>query len=328
MTRSQDRSSWEMALPFASPLGSPGEDASAQVGPTSGRSTGTNTPSARQPQVVASRQRGRVGRRQLARLAEELSDRDREVLRRVAEHHYLTTLQLQAFVFTDHASAASAARTCRRVLARLHRAGLLRPLPRRVGGVRAGSGATVWQLAPAGARLLRDETGYRTHEPSPRFLAHCLAVADVHLTLRGLAMEDQAVAQTVTVDVEPTSWRRYTGSGGEARWLQPDLHAVLVGHDRSGEFEDRWFCEIDLGTESLPTLVKKCRQYEAYRASGIEQEDHGVFPLVLWIFHGSKAATRAAQLRSRIARDSWLSPALYRYATADTLRDVVMGAGS
>jgi len=61
--------------------------------------------------------------------------------------------------------------------------------------------------------------------------------------------------------------------------LKPDLYAVTA----SGDYEDHWFCEIDRATESMPTLLKKCVQYEAYRRTGAEQDRLGVFPLVVWV---------------------------------------------
>jgi len=178
-----------------------------------------------------------------------------------------------------------------------------------------GSAARVWQLAPAGARLLRDDgTAHRTHEPSPRFLTHCLAVADIHLALRSLSRLDQV--QQVVVQTEPTSSRRYVGQGGEPRWLQPDLAAVIS----TNQYDDRWFLEVDLGTESLPTLLRKCGHYEAYRASGVEQHEHGAFPLVLWVF---TKTDRGERLRDAVWRSPRLTPQLYRFATADTFMDVV-----
>lgn len=265
----------------------------------------------------------RVGRRMLETLREALSNRDVTVVALVAQHRYLTTAQVERFVFTDHVSADSAARTTRRVLARLERAGLLRRLYRRIGGVRAGSAATVWQVTPAAVRLLQSDTSassYRTHEPSPRFLDHCLAVADTHLALH--AVTDMTVVESLAVEVEPDSWRRYQGDGGEVRWLQPDLAATIS----TADYEDRWFVEVDCGTESLPTLLRKCHQYERYRASGAEQHRHGAFPLVLWVFAGQRqvaALERLARLRTAVHRTSGLTPPLYRYATTDTVTSVV-----
>lgn len=294
-------------FPAAVPPGRSAPDTSVQASGVSGDRRGTNTPPPSGPEstpVQPTRRRRRVHADVLRELAETLPQRDRAVLDRIAEHRYLTTHQLQAFVFTNLGTDASAARTTRRVLQRLERTALIRRLAQRIGGVRAGSAAKTWQLAPAGARLLRDDgTTYRTHEPSPRFLAHCLAVADVHLGLRQTVTD---LGGEAVIATEPASWRRYTGSAGEPRWLQPDLAVTVTMSD----FTERWFVEVDLGTESLPTLLRKCSGYEAYRASGIEQHQHRAFPRVLWLFTKPE---RAERLRASVLRSTRLTPDLYRY---------------
>jgi len=228
-----------------------------------------------------------------------------------------------------HGSEDAAATTTRRVLRRLEQHGLIRRLSRRVGGVRAGSGASVWQLAPAGARLLRGEAdGYRVHEPCPRFLGHCLAVADAHLALRALASDTTGTTTndvlSVAVQVEPLSWRTYLGTGGERRTLKPDLAAEIT----TSEYVDRWFIEVDCGTESISTLVKKCHAYQHYRASGEEQTRHGAFPRVLWVMGGSHGHERAERLRSTIRRSHDLTPELYELCSPDEIAEAVLGGDS
>jgi hypothetical protein len=304
-------------LPIGSPLGTTPEPANTQVSDRSDEIRETNT------SLIASStpaRLGRVGKRRLERLSKLLSERDLLLLRVLAQHRYLTAHHIQLFMFRDHASIDSAARTTRRVLARLERDGLLRALQRRIGGVRAGSSSTIWQLSPAGARLLRsDGSGYRTHEPSLRFLQHCLVVADVHLALNDLSWT--GLAEDVRVDVEPDCWRRYSGPGGEPRWLQPDLYTRIL----TAAYDDRWFVEVDLGTESLPTLLRKCAGYEAYRAAGQEQSNVGVFPLVLWVFTEPK---RGQRLQRAIASSRTLTPQLYRMSTVDQVAATVRGATS
>lgn len=303
-------------IPLAPPLGSSASAAFPLVEVESASLPATNTSPSTSGEVFDRR----VSRRALARIDERLSPRDRLVLLRVAEHGYLTTHQIQEFAFTGHASDGSASRTARRVLGRLERDGLLRSLGRRIGGVRAGSAATVWQLANAGIRLLNEAGAHgRTREPSLRTLAHSLAIADVHLLLRGHACIE--AIESVMVEVEPASWRRYIGPGGERRWLQPDLYAELA----TSEFLDRAFIEVDLGTESLPTLLKKCAQYEAYRRSGTEQERHDSFPLVVWLFTNQN---RADKLASAVRRSPKLQPEMFRYATPETLTEVLAGGSS
>lgn len=252
-----------------------------------------------------------IGPRQRQHLGEKLAERDWEILERVAEHRFLSSPQVQRFVFHGHGSVTTAARTARRVLGRLERDRLIASLPRRQGGPLGGSTPAVWQLAPAGARLLREGINYRTRIPTTRFLAHCLAVADTHLAIREAAASR---SWSWVVQVEQLAARPYLGNGGERQVLRPDLYARLGGTDEHGPFEDTWFVEVDLGTESLPTLLRKCTQYEAYRRSGVEQADHGSFPLVLWLFTNE---ARAEELHRRVGRTPSLTPALYRYALLD-----------
>ncbi|WP_454163001.1 replication-relaxation family protein [Gordonia iterans] len=208
-------------------------------------------------------------------------------------------------------------RTTRRVLARLKRDGLLRTLERRVGGVRSGSASAVWHLAPAGIRIVfGDKKRRRSAPPSQRFLAHCLAVADVHVVLR--QHEQIETIEHVVVEVEPKAWRRYIGPAGEPRWLQPDLYAEIS----TADFTDLFFIEVDLGTESLPTLLGKCEQYEAYRRSGVEQDRHGNFPLVLWLFLDR---TRRDKLAAAVRRGNQLTEPMYRFTTPETLTQVLAG---
>jgi hypothetical protein len=309
-----------------SPLGSPfGSRDLAALPPVRARLAESRVPKAPAVSPVSPRrplQRPVVGPRQRHRLAESLAERDWEILERVAEHRFLSSPQIQRFVFHGHSSEVTAARTTRRVLGRLERDGLIAALPRRQGGPMGGSTPAVWQLAPAGARLLSEGINYRTRIPTTRFLAHCLAVADTHLAIRATAAGS---GWAWAVQVEQLAARPYLGSAGEPQVLRPDLHARLTGEDEHGAFEDAWFIEVDLGTESLPTVLRKCAQYEAYRRRGIEQAEHGSFPLVLWLF---TTHARADELASRVRRTPSLTPALYRYALLEpgAIQAVLSGA--
>lgn len=307
-------------LPLGLPVTSSDDEVTLQVRDEFPAPREPNTSSVSTPSVRSGVGGRRVSRRALARLATNLSERDELVLRRVAEHRYLTTHQLQGFCFAEHASDASASRTTRRVLARLERDGLVRALERRIGGVHAGSQAAIWQLAPAGSRLVYgEEKRRRSGPPSDRFLRHQLAVADVHVLLQQ-HQRIEAIEQ-VAVEVEPASWRRYQGPSGEPRWLQPDLFAEIT----SSDFVDRYFIEVDLGTESLPTLLGKCEQYEQYLRSGVEQARCGGYPLVLWLF---LTPERAASLKTAVRRSGRLTNGLYRYATPETITQVLAGGGA
>jgi hypothetical protein len=128
----------------------------------------------------------RTGRRGLNAVRESLSARDWDVLKVADAHRYLTTKQVEAFCFANHASQLTAARVARRVLRRLAALHVISHLDRRIGGIRAGSASFVWRVGPVGDRLLREADSsarQRQREPGRLFLDHCLAVADAHLAL-------------------------------------------------------------------------------------------------------------------------------------------------
>ncbi|MEE2032979.1 replication-relaxation family protein [Rhodococcus chondri] len=241
----------------------------------------------------------------------------------MAAHRFLTTTQVQAFHFTDHASDLTAARVCRRVLERLRRDRLLGTLQRRVGGVRAGSASFVWHLNAVGDRLLREKSNTgprrRSFEPSLHFLQHTLAVADLHLQLRQTAAA--GTIELLRVTTEPDCHRRYPNFGGGLSTLKPDLYAVTA----AGDFEDSWFFEVDLGTESLPRLLAKCAEYEAYRRSGVEQQASGVFPLVVWLID---EARRRTALTAAIAKDQGLPDKLFRVLGPHDLPGLLVGGAA
>jgi len=103
---------------------------------------------------------------------------------------------------------------------------------------------------------------------------------------------------------EPRCWRQFSGLAGR-QWLRPDAFVVLG----VGEYELRWFIEVDRASESLPVVLRKCRLYGEYYQSGVEQAAHGgVFPRVCWVVPDEK---RAEQLRGAIARDKQLPEGLF-----------------
>ncbi len=263
--------------------------------------------------------RARLGGRGLSGLHERLSDRDREVIHSVASHRFMTGKQIERFHFADHATAETGARVCRQVLARLIREGVLRRLHRRVGGVRAGSVSYVYVLAPAGRRLVGEELTRQVREPSATFLKHTLAIVDAHLALREGASAGRF--ELVMVEVEGACWRRYLASGGARETLRPDLFVISA----RGEFEYCWFLEIDLGTEYKPTLVRKCRAYEAYWRTGNEQQRSGTFPLVVWVV---PTDARARAIERAISSARGLKQELFRVVVASQLVELFTGGAS
>lgn len=263
------------------------------------------------------RRRGR-GAAGLIDLAGLLSHRDWAVLAAVAEHRFFTTRQVELLLFHTHASTASAARCCRRVLNRLERWGLLERPIRRVGGLQAGSASSVWMLTSAGQRLRNLHSGRgaigRVREPGERFIRHYLAIGDAHLQLITAARATKL--ELLNLEIEPKCWRNYTGLGGQREVVKPDLFAVTA----SGEFEDHWFIEIDRATESIPVLIRQCQQYQTYRRSGTEQEGSGVFPRVVWVVPDE---SRAARLQEAIAATRSLHGNLFIVTTPEAFIQVI-----
>lgn len=281
-----------------------------------GAPQGTTTPRVDTPR--------RVTASTLAAIADRLSDRDRAVLASIAEHRFLTARQIQALHFADHAST-SGDRIARRTLARMRQCGLLGTLERRIGGVRAGSAGQVYYLDDAGHQLLSGRRRHRVQDPSDRFVDHRLAIADAHIGL--VSAHRGGVIELVDCAAEPASWRQYTGLGGARVTLKPDLYVEIAAGQ---ELVHAWFVEVDLGTESIPTLLRKCRDYESYRRIGIEQEEHGSFPLVVWsITHHDpvKAERRRDALRQAVTADRTLLAELFRIVTPQQLPGALQHRG-
>ncbi len=211
------------------------------------------------------------------RAAGGLSPRDRAILADVAKVRVLTGGQIERLHFGE-LQGAYRDRTRRRVLERLASRQLLTALDRRIGGVRAGSAGLVFALGPAGQRLLALEAngnvGSRARRPSTptdRFLSHSLAVAELYV---GLVEADRAGSLTlVSFQAEPDCWWR----DSEGEWVKPDAYAVVSAE----AVQDSWAVEVDMGTESVPTLRRKLAAY-----LGLVERDEcgpngGVLPRVL-----------------------------------------------
>jgi hypothetical protein len=259
----------------------------------------------------------RVGRAGLERVRDSLSKRELGIVSTLGQHRYLSTRQIEAFHFSDHATQLTGARICRRVLARLTDERVLERLERRaIGGVYAGSASYLYTLGPIGWRLLGEGSRSRSREPSEIFLDHTLAVADLHIAL--VEAERRGEIELIQVEIEYACWRRYLGTGGSLERLRPDLYVVTA----SGDFEHCWFVEVDLASESLTTVVRKCRQYTAYRQTGVEQRKTGTYPIVIWSVPTSKRRERIARAIGGAKR---LPQELFRVVEAGGLVSVLAG---
>lgn len=225
--------------------------------------------------------------------------------------------------FTDAATSAAALRATARALKRLRELGLVDHLTRRIGGVRAGSGSLVWYITHAGERLLRlhDQAPAplkRFFEPSPYFLAHTLAVADVAVQLTELCQKPHGVKLTI-LKPEPECWRTYS-EYGTVLALKPDLFAITM----SGQYEDRWFIEVDLATESPAKVVGKCEKYHKYYRTGLEQQETEVFPLTVWMV---PTVERKEKLIAHIRAAFDKQPKLFSVITTEELAHLIRHGG-
>lgn len=261
----------------------------------------------------------RVSRRQLARMRAGLSDRDIAVLRALEQFHFLTTTQVEHLLFpVGTMTPLAAARSCRRVLARLHTLRLVDRLERRVGGVRAGSASQVHTVSPLGARLLKTPTRRRSREPSLAHLNHVLAVAGLVVRLHERARAEGL--ELLIVETEPDCWRPIVAPHGGRQLLKPDLR-LAVG---VGDQELHWFVEQDNATEHRPVLERKCHAYFQAWHDGRIRAELGIFPRVLWVVPDER---RAAFVELVITELAGFPSGMFVISTSDAAADTLVGAG-
>lgn len=232
------------------------------------------------------------------------------------------TGQIGRLLFTDAANPSAGLRAASRNLKKLNEFGLVGSLSRRIGGVRAGSSSLIWHLTHAGERLLRlrDARAFpvrRHFEPSAYFLAHTLAVAETAIKLIEICREHEP--EIAALQLEPECWRAYSSSGVSLS-LKPDLYAVTT----TEEYEDRYFIEVDLDTESPTKIIEKCQRYHAYYRSGLEQEKSEVFPLTVWIVPN---ITRKEKLIRQLKKAFDKQTKLFSVITCDELDCLILEGG-
>ena len=223
-----------------------------------------------------------INDRMLRTYAKRLSDRDIAILESLAKCTFMLTGQIQRLHNTDASTQTAALRATAREMKKLKEYGLVKNLDRRIGGVRGGSSSLVWHLSEAGYRLLElgsheKRTRKRHLEPSLNHLNHAIAVSACYVCIHEICQQNPNV-NLDHADTEPICWRSYARHGNIV-YLKPDLFLAT----KCGGYEDRWFIEIDLATESPTTILKKCERYHDYYKTNLEQRKHGVFPAIIWI---------------------------------------------
>lgn len=220
----------------------------------------------------------RVSVARLRLLADELTPRYTAPLPHLGRARLLTGAQLDRLLSAPDLSAETVGRVRRRIMARLHRMGLVGMLERRVGGVRTGSAGHVYALTSAGHTFLallggEPPPGRVRHSatPGPLFLTHALTISGIYVDLIEHSQKGGFHVHTFTT--EPQCWHP-TGNGG---YLRPDAYTVL----QTRVHADYWWVEVDQSTESPPRLRAKASAYRDHFTSGGVGPD-GVPPRVLF----------------------------------------------
>lgn len=249
----------------------------------------------------------RVRRERLLELAGIVTPRERQVVELVDRLRLVSHAQLAALLRdpTSPASPASQARNARGLLAGLTDQGVLARLQRRVGGVRAGSSGHIYYPGPVGQRLVAYwqgdglTRGRVRPDPGTRYIRHRLGVTQLYVDVQLAVCAGRL--DVLTFDVEPDCWRTSLDGLGGRTVLKPDAY-LRVG---LGAYEDRYFIEVDLGTESRPVLRRKLRAYLDYFNSGVEQTAEGIFPRVLLLTNSDARAESIVELCGRLPAESW-----------------------
>lgn len=220
----------------------------------------------------------KVGQTELNRIIKNLSDRDLAILKSVSEFKLLTAPQVEALHFSHQGSKMAQVRSSRRTLERLFNQRVLIRLERRIGGVRAGSSSFIYGIGPIGNRILFPDLKKRPNiDPSYAFITHTLAISQI---FTDLTIQSKLLGfELEYYETEPKCWRQFKLGFGVNQILKPDLFLVL-----SNEHEQFfWFIEVDLSSESTKAIARKCNIYNSYFNTGVEQQNNGTFPKVLWI---------------------------------------------
>lgn len=231
-------------------------------------------------------------------LDDRLSPRDWNVIETVNLLQVASGHQLERLCFAGLLNERSRMVTRSRVLRRLVRERVLVPVGRRVGGSGRGSTVQAFALDTAGRQLLvRRQLAEaqrvrvrRPGVPGARTLRHRLAVSELYADLTEHARTDGLTV--ATFQAEPAAW----WPNGLGSYLKPDGYVVLA---RGDGVRDHWWVEVDLATESLPTVRGKVAAYLDFRRRG-ERGPDGVLPWLLISTIGARRRAAIAQLVRRL----------------------------
>lgn len=238
----------------------------------------------------------RISRSRLDLIASQLTDDDQAVLAFVADVRLASGAQLARRLWSAGSPADARARSARRALGRLEHWRVVDRLSQRIGGIRGGSSSIIYGVGPSGRRLLerRGSTARRLGTPGERHIVHTLAITELVVRLHEASLRGEI--DVLELQTEPECWRQFLGGFGARRVLKPDLY-LRIG---VGAYEDRWFVEVDLATESATTIAAKAERYIEHFRGGYEQRRNGVYPRVLWTVPSPRRAEQVTEALSRL----------------------------
>lgn len=257
----------------------------------------------------------------IARLADQLSERDEQLLREVVLRRLISGTQLRELFFWEYSQQATATRRAQAALVRLVRLGLLARLDRRVGGARSGSSGFIYEGTPEGQRVVElvsaEGVSSKRHrqslEPGRSFVAHTLATTQLYVDL--VVAERRGHLSLTAEQPEPACWRQFVGPFGTPDTLRPDAFVVTK---RAGS--EQWsFVEVDRGTEGSAALMRKCETYLRYFQTGTEQAAYGRFPTVVWLVDRA----RRIEVLRRVIEETGQHRELFRVGLLDQAVNVL-----
>jgi len=134
-------------------------------------------------------------------------------------------------------------------------------------------------------------------------------------------MAIQGTVELIHFETEPWCWRRYFGPGGTPKVLRPDAFVIIA----SGDWEDRWYLEVDRDMEAPSRIRTKSLNYISYWQSGKEQAYAEIFPRVLFVAPGDARLNQIVSALSELSAEHWQ---LFQVTTSERFADVIeAGAG-
>lgn len=229
-------------------------------------------------------------------LGDRLTNRDWEILATLYRLNSATIGQIYRLHFDG-----LTVRSCQYVMRRLLDWHAVSAVERRMGGVLSGSGQQVFFLDPAAHRLMGLAEGRKSSKeladfkPSRWSHRHALVISELYVQcIESVRRGNLQLADFVT---EPACWRE-DGNGG---YLRPDAY-IKVAVPKTTR-RQHWWIEVDLGTESTPTVRAKFDKYMQFVNRNIGGPD-GTIPRILVTVEDESRSVAIKRIVNRMGDDA------------------------